>query len=47
MGTRCGDLDVAVIEYLMNKENLTIAETMSIFNNKSGVLGMSGISSDF
>jgi acetate kinase len=47
MGTRCGDLDVAVIEYLMNKENLTIAETMSILNNKSGVLGMSGISSDF
>jgi len=39
--------DVAVIEYLMNKENPTIAEIMSILNNKSRVLGMSGISSDF
>lgn len=47
MGTRCGDLDVAVVEFLANKENMTLAETMSVLNNKSGVLGMSGISSDF
>lgn len=47
MGTRCGDLDVAVLEFLTKKENLTLSETMNILNNKSGVLGMSGISSDF
>lgn len=47
MGTRCGDLDVAVVEYISNKEHLSIAETMDILNKKSGVLGMSGVSSDF
>ncbi|MDU2210739.1 MAG: acetate kinase [Eubacterium sp.] len=48
MGTRCGDLDPAIIEYLCNHENLTVSEMLKILNKKSGVLGMSGgISSDF
>ncbi|AKL95518.1 acetate kinase AckA [Clostridium aceticum] len=47
MGTRCGDLDPAIIDYWMNKENLTIAEATNAMNKKSGVLGVSGISSDF
>lgn len=48
MGTRSGDLDPAILEYLCNHENLTISEMLNILNKKSGVLGMSGgISSDF
>ena len=48
MGTRSGDLDPAIIEYLCNDENLTVSEMLNILNKKSGVLGMSGgISSDF
>ncbi|AOY77356.1 acetate kinase [Clostridium formicaceticum] len=47
MGTRCGDIDPAIIDYWMNKENLTIAEATNAMNKKSGVLGVSGISSDF
>ena len=48
MGTRSGDLDPAIIEYLCNHENLTVSEMLNILNKKSGVLGMSGgISSDF
>lgn len=47
MGTRCGDLDPAILEYVMGKENLSIAEMTNILNKKSGVLGISGISSDF
>lgn len=48
MGTRSGDLDPAIIEYLCNNENLTVSEMLNILNKKSGVLGMSGgISSDF
>ncbi|MBR5376945.1 MAG: acetate kinase [Lachnospiraceae bacterium] len=47
MGTRSGDIDPAVISYLMEKENLTGKEVMDILNKKSGVLGMTGISSDF
>ena len=48
MGTRSGDLDPAIIEYLCNQENLTVSEMLNILNKKSGVLGMSGgISSDF
>lgn len=48
MGTRSGDLDPAILEYLCNHENLTISEMLTILNKKSGVLGMSGgISSDF
>ncbi len=47
MGTRSGDIDPAVISYLMEKENLTGKEVIDILNKKSGVLGMTGISSDF
>ncbi|SNR90499.1 acetate kinase [Anaerovirgula multivorans] len=47
MGTRCGDLDPAIIEFWMKKENLTIAEVNNAMNKKSGVLGISGVSSDF
>ena len=48
MGTRSGDLDPAILEYLCNHEKLTISEMLNILNKKSGVLGMSGgISSDF
>lgn len=47
MGTRCGDLDPAIIQYLMEKENLTPGEINNILNNQSGVLGISGLSSDF
>lgn len=48
MGTRSGDLDPAILEFLCNHENLTISEMLNILNKKSGVLGMSGgISSDF
>ena len=47
MATRSGDVDAAVITYLMEKENLTPAEMDTILNKKSGVLGISGVSSDF
>ena len=47
MGTRCGDLDSGIIQYLMKKYGYTIDEMMNILNKKSGVLGVSGISSDF
>ena len=47
MGTRAGDLDAGIIEYLMKKHNYTIEEMLNILNKKSGVLGVSGVSSDF
>ena len=47
MGTRCGDIDPAITMFLMQKENLTISEVDKIYNKKSGVLGISGVSSDF
>ncbi len=47
MGTRCGDIDPAIVTYLMDKENLTTAEINDIMNKKSGILGVSGVSSDF
>ena len=47
MGTRCGSIDVSIIEYLMENHNMTIDEVMNILNKKSGVLGVSGVSSDF
>ncbi len=46
MGTRSGNIDPAVVTFLMNKENLTIDEVNDILNKKSGFLGVSGISSD-
>jgi acetate kinase len=47
MGTRSGDLDAGILEYLMNKHGLDIKEMLNILNKKSGVLGISGTSSDF
>ena len=47
MGTRCGDLDSGVLQFLMNKYNIDIDEMLNILNKKSGVLGVSGVSSDF
>ncbi len=47
MGTRCGDLDSGIIEFIMNKYNISISEMLTILNKKSGVLGVSGVSSDF
>ena len=47
MGTRCGDLDPAIVTFIMNKENLSPAEMDTVMNKKSGVLGISGVSSDF
>jgi acetate kinase len=47
MGTRSGSIDPTIIEFLMKKENKTIDEVMDILNKKSGVLGLSQISSDF
>jgi len=47
MGTRSGDLDPAIIQFISNKENLNIDEMLNILNKKSGVLGLSEVSSDF
>ena len=47
MGTRCGDLDAGVIQFIMNKYGYNIDEMLNILNKKSGVLGISGVSSDF
>lgn len=47
MGTRCGSMDPAVVTYLMDKKNMTAAEVNSYMNKKSGMLGLSGVSSDF
>ena len=46
MGTRSGNLDPAVMQYIMNNDNLTADEMLDILNKKSGLLGVSGISSD-
>ena len=46
MGTRSGNLDPTVLEFIMKKENLSISEAITILNKKSGVLGISGISND-
>ena len=47
MGTRSGDIDPAVMEYIMNKTGMSIGEMLNYLNKKSGVMGVSGISSDF
>ncbi|MGB8455012.1 MAG: acetate kinase [Anaerocolumna sp.] len=47
MGTRSGSIDPAIIEFIANKENKSIEEIMNILQKKSGVYGMSGVSSDF
>ena len=47
MGTRCGDLDPGVMQFIMNKYGMNIDEMLNILNKKSGVEGLSGVSSDF
>ena len=47
MGTRSGDLDAGILEYLMNKHGMDIKEMLNVLNKKSGVQGVSGVSSDF
>ena len=47
MGTRSGDIDPAIVTFLMEKENLSIDEINTVLNKKSGVFGVSGVSSDF
>ena len=47
MGTRCGDIDPTVLQFIMNKYSMTMDEVMTMMNKKSGVLGVSGVSSDF
>ena len=46
MGTRCGDIDPAIVTYIMDKEGLTPAQMDDVMNKKSGFLGVSGVSSD-
>lgn len=46
MGTRSGDLDPAIVPYVMNKEELTVNEVNSMLNKHSGLLAISGVSSD-
>ena len=47
MGTRSGDVDPAVVQYITNKEGWTVDDTLNMLNKKSGMLALSGISSDF
>lgn len=47
MGTRSGDIDPALIEYIAEKEQLSLEDVMTVLNKKSGVLGLSKKSSDF
>lgn len=47
MGTRAGDLDAGILQYLMNKHGMNIDEMLNVLNKKSGVEGISAISSDF
>ncbi len=47
MGTRSGDIDPAIVKFIAEQENISIADVDSILNKKSGVFGISGLSSDF
>ena len=47
MGTRSGDMDAGIMEYIMKKYDMSMADMMTTLNKKSGVLGISGVSSDF
>ena len=46
MGTRCGDIDPAIVPFIMDKENMTASEIDSVLNKESGLYGVSGVSSD-
>jgi acetate kinase len=47
MGTRSGSIDPAIVEFICNKEGVSVGDMLNILNKKSGVLGISGVSSDF
>lgn len=47
MGTRCGDIDASIVEFITGKDKISVEELGTIFNKKSGVFGISGVSSDF
>ena len=47
MGTRCGDIDPAIVPFIMQRTGMTPAEMDTYMNKKSGMLGLSGVSSDF
>ena len=47
MGTRCGDIDAGILQYLMNKYSMDIDQMLNVLNKKSGVEGLSCVSSDF
>ena len=47
MGTRCGDIDAGILQYLMNKYSMNIDQMLNVLNKKSGVEGLSCVSSDF
>ncbi len=47
MGTRCGSIDPAILEFMANNEDLSMHQIMGVLNRESGVLGISGVSSDF
>lgn len=47
MGTRSGDIDPAIVEFICNKEGKSVSEVLTMLNKKSGVLGISGLSNDY
>ncbi len=47
MGTRSGDIDACVVQFICNKYGMSVDECLNVLNKKSGVLGISGVSSDF
>jgi acetate kinase len=47
MGTRSGDIDAAVVQFICNKYGMSVDECLNMLNKKSGMLAMSGVSSDF
>ena len=47
MGTRSGDIDAAVVQFICNKYNMSVDECLNMLNKKSGMLALSGVSSDF
>ena len=47
MGTRSGSIDPAIVEFIANKEGISVTDTLNMLNKKSGVAGISGVSSDF
>jgi len=46
MGTRCGDLDPSLVEYMAYKDGMTLSEVDAVLNKQSGLLGISGLTGD-